>query len=115
MAALATALAKHVRRGDSVVVTKGRERGKRGKVKRVLKNGRIEVEKVFMVKRHTKPSQTNPQGGIMEVEGSIAAANVSLFCEKCAGPRRSKSSLNESGAKARHCVKCDTAFPSVGM
>ena len=59
----------HVRRGDTVVVVKGRERGKRGKVKRILKNGRVEIEKVMMVRRHSKPTQKNPQGGIMDIEG----------------------------------------------
>ena len=105
----------HVRRGDTVVVTKGREKGKRGKVKRLLKNDRVEIEKVMMVKRHTKPSQKNPQGGIQDVEGSVALANVSLWCDRCAKPRRSKSALDEKGDKGRICVSCGTAFPAQGM
>lgn len=105
----------HVRRGDSVVVTKGKESGKRGKVKRVLENGRLEIEKVNMIKRHTKPSQTNPQGGIVDQEGSISISNVALWCEKCAAGRRARKSVDDSGSKSRVCVKCGTAFPAQGM
>lgn len=105
----------HVARGDTVVVTKGREAGKRGKVKRVLSNGRVEIEKVNMVKRHTRPSQKNPQGGIQEREGSVAAANVALWCETCAAPRRTKKVVDDSGNKQRACVKCETAFPNPGI
>ena len=105
----------HVRRGDTVVVVKGRERGKRGKVKRILKNGRVEIEKVMMVKRHSKPTQKNPQGGIMDIEGSIAMPNVALWCEKCAKPRRARAALDEQGTKSRVCVGCGGAFTAQGM
>lgn len=105
----------HVRRGDVVYVTKGKDRGKRGKVKRMLDNGRLEVEKVNMIKRHTKPTQQNPQGGIVDQEGSIAAANVSLWCEKCSAPRRSRKATDEAGNKTRICVRCDSPFPNPGM
>jgi large subunit ribosomal protein L24 len=110
----------HVVRGDRVVIIKGKERGsaaspKLGTVKRVLTNGRVEVEKINMVKRHTKPTQKDPQGGIKEVEGSIALANVQLWCEKCSAGRRSKKVVDDSGSKQRACVKCDTTFPNPGM
>ncbi len=105
----------HVRRGDTVVVIKGRERGKRGKVKRLVGKGRVEVEKVMMIKRHTKPTQKNPHGGIIDQEGSIALANVSLWCEKCAAGRRSRKEIDDAGAKARVCVKCGSPFPDPGM
>ena len=100
----------HVRKGDTVVVTKGREQGKRGKIKRILKNGRVEIEKVMMIKRHTKATQKNPQGGIVDKEGSVALSNVALWCEKCAAPRRSRGAVAE-GRKDRVCVKCGTTFP----
>ena len=105
----------HIARGDTVVVTKGREKGKRGKVKRVLKNRRVEIEKVMMVKRHTKPSQKNPQGGIVDVEGSVAIANVALWCEACKKPRRAKAGENQAGKKVRVCVDCGAQFPQPGM
>jgi len=105
----------HIARGDNVVVTKGREKGKRGKVKRVLKNGRVSIEKVMMVKRHTKPSQKNPQGGILDVEGSVALANVALWCDACKKPRRSRAQNTDDGKKVRVCVKCGAQFPQPGM
>jgi large subunit ribosomal protein L24 len=105
----------HVARGDTVVVTKGREKGKRGKVKRVLKNGRVEIEKIMMVKRHSKPTQKNPQGGIIDIEGSVALANVALWCDSCKRPRRSRAGTNQAGKKVRVCVSCDGQFPQPGM
>jgi large subunit ribosomal protein L24 len=105
----------HISRGDSVVVTKGREAGKQGKVKRVLSNGRVEIENVMMIKKHTKASQKDPQGGIKDIEGTIAVANVALWCESCAAARRSKKIVDDAGNKQRACVKCNTTFPNPGM
>ena len=66
-----------VRKGDTVVVIAGKEKGKRGKVLRVdHKKNRVVVERVMMVKRHTKPTQTNQEGGIIEKEGSVHISNV---------------------------------------
>lgn len=101
----------HVRKGDQVVVLKGREKGKRGAVKRVVASGkRVEVEKVMMVKRHTKPTQKNPQGGIVDKEAAIDISNVALWCDKCNAARRHKMSVDDKGRKQRVCAKCDTAF-----
>ena len=103
----------HVRSGDTVVVISGKEKGKRGKVLRILnKKDRVVVERLMMVKRHTKPTQKNPQGGILEKEGSIHLSNVSLWCEKCAAPRRAGAQINEAGGKVRVCKKCGTEFPT---
>ena len=67
----------HVRKGDQVVVISGAYKGKRGKVLRILhKTNRVVIERVMMVKRHTKPSQRNQEGGIIEKEGSIHISNV---------------------------------------
>jgi large subunit ribosomal protein L24 len=104
-----------IHRGDTVVVTKGREKGKRGKVKRVLGNGRVEIEKVMMIKRHSRPSQKNPQGGIVDLEGSVASANVALWCETCVAPRRVRAGADSAGKKVRVCAKCGTSFPRPGM
>ena len=105
----------HICRGDSVVVTKGREVGKRGKVKRVHRNGRIEIEKIMMIKRHTNPTQKNPHGGIQDKEGTVAASNVALWCDSCNAARRSRHTTNDAGIKSRACVKCATVFPNPGM
>jgi large subunit ribosomal protein L24 len=98
-----------------VVVVKGRERGKRGKVKRVLDNGRVEIEKINMIKRHTRPTQKNPQGGIQDIEGTIALANVALWCDSCSKPRRTKMVADNAGGKQRACVKCGHTFSNPGM
>lgn len=106
----------HVRRGDVVAVIAGKEKGKRGKVLRLLsKKGRVVIERVNTVKRHTKPSQKNPQGGILEKEGSIDLSNVALWCEKCAAPRRAGAKTNEAGGKLRICKKCGNEFPQQAM
>ncbi len=106
----------HVRRGDTVVVLTGKEKGKRGKVLRVLtKKDRVVIERVMMVKRHTRPSPKNPHGGIIEKEGSLHLSNVSLWCEKCAAPRRAAVKFNEAGGKLRVCRKCGTEFPQQAM
>src|SRR5438105_4241779 len=66
-----------IRKGDTVVVIAGKEKGKRGKVLRVdKKTSRVVIERIMMVKRHTKPSQKSPQGGIVEKEGSLHLSNV---------------------------------------
>lgn len=67
----------HVRKDDVVVVITGKDKGKQGKVTKVLpKTNRVVVEGVNMVKKHTKPSARNPQGGIIEMEAPIHASNV---------------------------------------
>jgi large subunit ribosomal protein L24 len=67
----------HVRKDDTIVVITGKDKGKQGKVKRVLpKTGRVVVEGINMVKKHTKPSARNTQGGIIEMEAPIHSSNV---------------------------------------
>ena len=101
----------HVRKGDQVVVISGREKGKRGRVLRLLTSkGRVLIERINMVKRHTKPTQRNPRGGILEKEGSVEASNVALWCGKCVAPRRAKAEEKEGQKKRRVCVKCGTVF-----
>jgi len=101
----------HVRKGDQVVVIAGKEKGKRGRVLRLMtEKGRVVIERVNMVKRHTKPTQRNPRGGILEKEGSVEASNIALWCGKCVAPRRAKHDHQEGQKKRRICVKCGTVF-----
>jgi large subunit ribosomal protein L24 len=101
----------HVRKGDQVVVVSGKEKGKRGRVLRLLTGkGRVVVERVNMVKRHTKPTQRNPRGGILEKEGSLELSNISLWCAKCGAARRHRIDATEGHKKRRVCVKCATVF-----
>ena len=98
----------HVRKGDLVVVTKGKDKGKRGKILKVL-GGRVIVEKVNMIKRHSKPTQKNPQGGIVEKEGTISISNVLLYDEKLGRGTRTRTAV-EDGIKIRVGVKSGTKF-----
>ena len=102
-----------IRKGDQVVVIAGKEKGKRGRVLRmVMKKGRVMIERINMVKRHTKPTQQNMRGGIIEKEGSLNLSNVALWCAKCAAPRRPRNEMGtgKNAVKRRVCVKCDAAF-----
>lgn len=100
----------HVRKGDQIVVIAGKEKGKRGRVLRLLTSkSRVVVERINMVKRHTKPTQRSPRGGIVEKEAGLPVSNVSLWCGKCAAPRRARVQV-EGDKKKRVCTKCATAF-----
>jgi large subunit ribosomal protein L24 len=74
----------HVHKNDTVVVIAGNALGKKGKVLKVFPDkGRVIIESVNIVKRHTRPGQKNPHGGIVQKEGPISAANVMVICPKC--------------------------------
>ncbi|HAM55214.1 MAG TPA: 50S ribosomal protein L24 [Candidatus Rokubacteria bacterium] len=97
----------HVRRGDTVAIIAGRERGKRGKVLRVLHaEGRVLVEKINMIKKHQRPTQKLRQGGIIERENPLALSNVLLVCGRCDGPVRTGVQVLGNGRKLRVCKKC---------
>ena len=92
----------HVRRGDTVAVIAGRERGKRGKVLRVLPvGGRVLVEKINMMKKHQRPTQKLRQGGIIEREGSIHLSNVMLVDPSSEKPTRVGMKALADGKKVR--------------
>jgi large subunit ribosomal protein L24 len=79
----------HIRKDDMVLVIAGNDRGKKGKVLKVFpKENRIIVEGIHFIKRHTKPTQTNAKGGIIEKEGAIQASNVMLLCPVTGKPTR---------------------------
>jgi large subunit ribosomal protein L24 len=103
----------HVRKGDLVIVTRGASKGKRGKILRIV-GDRVVVEKVAMIKRHQKPTQKTPQGGIIDKEGTIHISNVALFDDKLGRGTRTKS-VTEGDTKVRVGVKSGTKFPNTGM
>lgn len=110
-------MASHVRKGDLVIVIAGAHKGKKGKVLRVdaAKSGlRVVIEKVAMIRRHTRPSQQNPQGGIVDKEGSVHISNVLLFDEKANKGTRTRT-VAEGSTKIRVGVKSGTKFSSAGM
>ncbi len=97
----------HVKRGDTVEVVAGRYRGKRGKVLRVVpKHGRIIVEGVMVAKRHTKPHDKLPAGGIVEKEMAFAAGKAMLVCTRCGRAVRFGHQVLGDGTKVRVCRHC---------
>jgi len=101
----------HVRKGDLVMVITGKDAGKKGKVLEVIpKTGRVVVEKVNKVKKHTKPSKSMPQGGIVEKEAPIASSNVMIYCPECNSVTRLSVKETEVG-KVRVCKKCGVNLP----
>ena len=100
-----------VRKNDNVVVVSGKDRGKRGRVLKVLPaRNRLVIEGVNFVKRHTRPNpQRNIKGGIVEREGSVHASNVQIVFPECGAPTRVGRQLLGDGRKIRVCRKCDGA------
>ncbi len=97
----------HVKKGDTVLVTAGKHKGKKGKVVSVEPaKSRLIIEDINVVKRHTKPTRQLPQGGIMEKEAPVHSSNVMLYCSKCNQPTRIKKKLLEDGKKVRECKHC---------
>lgn len=97
----------HVKKGDMVLVLTGKDKGKKGKVMEALpKKGKILVEGLNTVKRHTKPSQSMPQGGIVVKEALMHSAKVMLVCPACEKATRIKKTPLANGALARACKKC---------
>ena len=101
-----------IRKKDKVIVLAGKNRGKQGDVVQVLTDDdRVIVSKINFVKRHTRPTQTQP-GGIREKEASIHISNVMLICPKCSQPMRPKSDHLSDGTKVRTCRKCGEMLTS---
>lgn len=96
----------NVKKGDEVIVIAGKDKGKTGKVIQVIPSQeKVVVEGVAIVKRHTKPTQKMPQGGIIEKEAAIHVSNVMPFCSTCKKGVRVAHTI-ENGTKTRVCRKC---------
>lgn len=93
--------------GDTVTVISGKELGKQGKVLRVFHDKkRVAVEHLNMIKRHTRPTQSNQQGGIVEREGTIHVSNLMIICGKCNRGVRIGKKILDDGSKVRICRVC---------
>jgi len=105
--------------GDTVMVTAGKDRGKTGEVLRTLpRQGRIVVQGVNVVRRHTKAGQTVGgnrvmQGGIVDFEAPLDYSNVMLVCPSCHKPSRIRHTVLEDGKRALQCVRCDQPYERV--
>jgi len=101
----------HIKKNDLVMVVNGREKGKSGRVLRVLpEKEKLIIEKINFIKRHTRPHGQQKQGGIIEKEAPLHVSNVMLLCEKCNKPVRIGHRLIEGDRKVRFCRKCGELF-----
>ena len=103
----ATLVKIRIRKGDRVRVISGKEKGKEGTVLQVLpeKQG-VVIEKLNLFKKHTRPNQANPKGGIVEREGRVHLSNVMVICGNCNKPTRLGAKVLPEGKKLRSCKKC---------
>jgi len=99
----------HIKKNDQVMVIAGKDRGAKGRVMRVLpQTGRAIVERVNMVKRHTRPNpQQGIQGGILEREGPVHMSNLMLICPECGKASRTGRKRLEDGTGVRVCKACE--------
>ncbi len=96
-----------LKKNDLVEVITGKERGKTGKILKVLREKNLVlVEKLNMIKRHTRPTPTTGQGGIIEKEAPLQVSKVMLICPKCTTATRFRLTVTAEGKKARVCRKC---------
>jgi len=106
----------NIHKNDNVIVISGNARGKTGKVLKIFRDdNRIIVEGVNIIKRHTRPSQKNPQGGIVQKEAPIDASNVMVICPKCNKPSRiGHKYVTDAATGRKHtmriCRNCEEMF-----
>lgn len=100
-----------IRKGDTVQITKGKDKGKKGKVLTLLPEGkRALVEGLNMVKKHKRKTSQDQQGGIVSIEMPISVANLQFFCKHCNRPVRLGFSLLKDKTKTRICKSCKEAI-----
>lgn len=100
----------HVRKGDTVVVIAGKDKGKTGKVLTAIpSDNAVVVEGVNIISRHKKPRNAQDKGGIMKAEGKISASNVQIICPVCGKATRVANTIID-GKKTRTCKKCGASL-----
>lgn len=101
----------HIRKGDTVQVLKGKDAGKRGKVLKVdPTRRRVVVEGINRARKHMRPSQANPQGGVVDWELPLDVSNVMLVCAGCDTPSKVKRARLGGKSVTRVCKKCEREF-----
>lgn len=97
----------HIKKGDTVMINSGSDKGKKGKVLQVLpKEEKVVVEGVNVRTKHTKPRRAGEAGGIVKAEVAIHASKANVFCSKCGKGVRTKVQIKKDGTKVRVCSKC---------
>jgi large subunit ribosomal protein L24 len=98
----------HIKNGDTVYVISGKEKGKTAKIIKILRDeNKAIVERLNVIKRHARPSQKNPSGGIIEKEAGIHISNLMPYCPKCKRPSRVGRKKLAGGEKVRYCKRCN--------
>lgn len=96
-----------IKKNDTVMVCAGKDRGKKGKVLSVIRDkNRAVVEGINFIKRHTRRTREDQQGGIVQREAAVHISNLMLFCNKCNKRTRVGFTLSQDGSKARMCKRC---------
>ncbi|MBU0600364.1 50S ribosomal protein L24 [bacterium] len=97
----------NVKKNDQVAVITGKDKGKQGKVLRILRaKGKVIIEGVNQKKKHSRPTGKNPQGGIIEIDAPIHISNVMVICPNCSKLTRIGKKFLGNGKKVRICKKC---------
>lgn len=97
----------NIKKNDTVLVITGKEKGKKGRIISVdSTRSKILIERINLIKRHTRPSKKYAQGGIIEKEAPLHISNVMMICSKCGKPTRIGNAVLSDGKKARVCKKC---------
>ncbi len=105
---------RKIRTGDQVLVTSGRNKGQRGVVRQnLMERDRVVIEGVNMRKRHMKPSQVSPEGGIVQFEAPVHVSNVMLLDPTTGEPTRVRAGVGEDGKRQRISVRSGNAIPRV--
>ena len=103
----------YLKKDDQVEVITGKDKGRVGKVLRVLKDkNKVVVERINMIKRHTKPNEMNQQGQIVEKEAPIHVSNIQIICSECTKTGRIGKKILEDGTKVRFCKHCGESVDS---
>ena len=104
----------NLKKGDSVLVISGEDKGKKGKIVSIFpKKLKAVVEGVNFLKKHIKPTEKTPQGGIVDQEGTINVTNLKLLCNKCNQPTTIKREKIKEGKRVRVCKKCGEIIDKV--
>lgn len=100
-----------IKKGDNVQVISGKDAGRKGKVLHTVpSDGKVIIENMNIAKKHTKPSKTAPQGGIVATPLPLAASKVMVVCSKCNKATRVRMKADGEGKLSRTCAKCGTSL-----
>jgi large subunit ribosomal protein L24 len=102
-----------IKKDDKVKVLTGKDKGKIGKVLKIVKkSNRVVIENINVVKVNQRPTQANPQGGIVEKNMPVHVSNLMIMCNSCVKPTRISMKLLEDGKRVRICKQCNQQIDS---